>query len=284
MQEEVSMRYTERTKGKVLAMSAVVGVVLLLFSGIAAAQSTVIELSNGSSDDLVAPPSPTCSDDALILIPEVEFTSVAMPIDADRLGVGGGLVESFDIEDFPTLDPGVIDLTQIITYDGHLGRAGWPAQDNERVAIEFLLDGEIQATSGFTPDVADNVSSAWVIADLGEIDLPEGADAARVIHWGEEFNDDSVVVASLCAEFTAVEVLDETAGDAAADDAAADDDDDEVEGLTLAELIERNTGASNDELALTGANEIAFGIIALGVILFGIAMKVQGQDPEELTY
>ena len=43
-------------------------------------------------------------------------------------------------------------------------------------------------------------------------------------------------------------------------------------------------GVDGDELALTGANEIAFVIIALGVILFGIAMKVQGQDPEELTY
>lgn len=273
------MRFKERTKGKALAMSSLVALVLLLLSGIAGAQSTVIELSNGSSDDLVAPPSPDCSDDALILIPEVEFTSVAMPVGADRLGVGGGLVESFEIEDFPALDAGVIDVTQIVTYDGHLGRSGWPAQDNERVAIEFLLDGAVEATTGFTPDVADGVNSAWVVADLGELELPNGADGARVVHWGEEFNDDSVVVASLCAEFTAADVADDEA-----ETATAADDDDDVEGLTLAELIERNTGAATDELALTGANEIAFGIIALGVILFGIAMKVQGQDPEELTY
>ena len=78
------------------------------------------------------------------------------------------------------------------------------------------------------------------------------------------------------------------------DAATAGDDDDDPESLTLAELIEQNAnndddgaadeGVDGDELALTGANEIAFVIIALGVILFGIAMKVQGQDPEELTY
>lgn len=279
------MRFNERTTGKALITGSIAALALVLFAGMAGAQSTVIELSNGSSDELIAPPSPDCSADALVLIPEVSFTSVGVPIDTERLGMGRGLVDSIDIEDFDELDAGVIDITQIITYDGHTGRAGWPAQDNERVAIEFLLDGEVQATTGFTPDVADRVNAAWVVADLGEVELPEGADAARIVHWGEESNDDSVVVASLCAEFTAADADDAVETDV--DDEEVDDeeaDDEDTEELTLAELIERNTGGGQDELALTGANEIAFGVIAIGIILFGIAMKVQGQDPDELIW
>ena len=269
---------------KPVAASAAALLMLTMFAGAAGAQ-TVTPLGDGSSDDLVAPPSPTCPAGALILIPEVSFTSVGVPVGAERLGVGSGLVESFEIEDFPELDPGVIEISEIITYDAHAGRSNWPTQDNERVAIEFLLDGDVVVTTEFTPDVADGVNAAWAETNLGEYELPDGADAARVIHFGEANNSDSVTVASLCAEFT-----ESTAGTtaAAADD---DDDDDDDTSLTLAELIERSIdpdaaaeGAQGAELAATGANEIAFGIIAFGVILFGIAMKVQAQDPEELTY
>ena len=303
------MRFTKRTPGKALTSGMVAVLVLVLLAGVAAAQGTVTELGQGSSDDLVAPPSPSCDADALELIPEVSFTSLAQPIGVPRLGVGNGLVTEYDIPDFPELEPGVIDVVEIITFDAFTGRSGWPPQDNESVAIEFLLDGEVQATTDFTPDLEDEVSAAWAQTDLGEHDLDNGADAARIIHFNESSNSDSVVVSSLCAVFTADDapVDEDTAGDDDADtddtdtddtddeDAAtAGDDDDDPESLTLAELIEQNAnndddgaadeGVDGDELALTGANEIAFVIIALGVILFGIAMKVQGQDPEELTY
>lgn len=283
-----TMRFTKSTRSKPLAAGAAAVLVLTTFAGVAGAQ-TVTPLGSGSSDDLVAPPSPTCSEDQLI-IPEVRFTSVGVPIDGVRLGVGPGLVEDFEIEDFPEFGPGTIEITEIITYDAHTGRSGWPAQDNESVAIEFLLDGDVVVTTEFTPDIEDNVNAAWAETNLGEYELPDGADGARVIHFSEANNTDSVVVASLCAEFT-----ESTAGSTADvdedDDAEADEDEDDTEELTLAELIERSLdpeaaaeGADGDELAITGANEIAFGIIAFGVILFGIAMRVQGTDPEELTY
>lgn len=296
------MRFTKSAGKKSLAASTVTLLGLTLFAGAAGAQ-TVTPLGSGSSDDLVAPPAPACAADALTLIPQVSFTTVGVPIDAQRLGVGPGLVETFEIEDFPELDAGVIEITEIITYDAHTGRSGWPAQDNERVAIEFLLDGDVVVTTEFTPDVADSVNSAWAETNLGEYTLPDGADAANIIHFGEANNTDSVVVASLCAEFTegAAESTAGTTADAEEDDDVADEeeddaadaDDDDTE-LTLAELIERSIdpdaqtaaaeGVNGVELAATGANEIAFGIIAFGVILFGIAMKVQGTDPEELTY
>ena len=117
-----------------------------------------------------------------------------------------------------------------------------------------------------------------------------------------------MTVASLCAEFTEIdaEVLGQTEDadadeddaaedDADADDAAADDDDDDG-SFTLQELIDRGIngdtagdgaaageGANGDELALTGANEVAFAVIALGVMTLGLAAKVRSTDPEDLT-
>ena len=306
---------TKRTGRKTAAASAISLLALTMFAGTAGAQ-TVTELGSGSSDELVAPPAPNCGADALELIPQVSFNESAIPIDAERLGVGAGLVETTEIEDFEEIGPGVIEITEIITFDGHTGREGWPAQDNERVAIEFLLDGDVVVTTEFTPDVADNVNAAWTETNLGEYELPEGADAANIVHFGEEGNTDSVTVASLCAEFTEIdaEVLGQTedadadeddaaeddadADDAAADDdddAAADDDDDDG-SFTLQELIDRGIngdtagdgaaageGANGDELALTGANEVAFAVIALGVMTLGLAAKVRSTDPEDLT-
>ena len=298
---------TKRTGRKTAAASAISLLALTMFAGTAGAQ-TVTELGSGSSDELVAPPAPNCGADALELIPQVSFNESAIPIDALRLGVGAGLVETTEIEDFEEIGSGVIEITEIITFDGHTGREGWPAQDNERVAIEFLLDGDVVVTTEFTPDVADNVNAAWTETNLGEYELPDGADAANIVHFGEEGNTDSVTVASLCAEFTEIdaEVLGQTEDadadeddaaedDADADDAAADDDDDDG-SFTLQELIDRGIngdtagdgaaageGANGDELALTGANEVAFAVIALGVMTLGLAAKVRSTDPEDLT-
>ena len=336
------MRSTKRVKNRLLGAGTVAALTLTLATTGLAAQDQVTVLGSGTSDDLVAPPSSTCSSDALLLVPDVEFTSVAMPVGVPRLGVGAGLVTSYDIPDFPELASGVIDVVEIITFDAHTGRDAWPAQDNERVSVEFLLGGEVQASTDLTPDVADSVNSAWAITDLGEHDLPEGADGARLVAFNEALNTDSVVVASLCAVFEAddgpvaddTEVLgtteeaDAEAEEAAAEEAAAeeaaaeeaaaeeeaaaqdaDEDEEEVaadETFTFQELldmaIENNNadggvaqvtetdtvaaeeGAAGDQLAITGANEIAFAVIALGVIMLGVASKVQGKDPEDFIY
>ena len=110
-----TMRFTKRTPGKALTSGMVAVLVLVLLAGVAAAQGTVTELGQGSSDDLVAPPSPSCDADALELIPEVSFTSLAQPIGVPRLGVGNGLVTEYDIPDFPELEPGVIDVVEILS-------------------------------------------------------------------------------------------------------------------------------------------------------------------------
>lgn len=269
------MLSTRRMK-KIVALPSLIFLLMTIFAGTAGAQTIIDE---GSSSELVAPPSPECSADAIVLVQEVSFTDGGSPIDAPVFGVGAGLEVSFDLEDFEELDAGVLEITEIITFDGHTGRELWPEQANERVALEFLLDGDVVATTDFTPDIEDGVNAAWVVANLGQVELEDGADAARIVHFNDG-NNNSVVVSSACAEFVD------------GDDVDADDDadEDDTEELTLAELIERNSGIQGlegpdgDALAVTGANEIAFAVIALGVITFGVAFKIQSQDPEDLTF
>ena len=274
------IRSTRDNKTKLFAAGAITAMSLGLFGGVAGAQAAVTVIDEGSSDELVAPPSPTCGAGQLELIPETAFSTIAEPIGVPRLGVGAGLSTEFDIPDFDAIEPGVIDVVEIITFDAHTGRSGWPTQDNESVAVEFLLDGEVQVTTEFTPDVEDGVNAAWVVADLGQYDLPEGADAARIVHFNEADNSDSVVAASLCIEFSDVEI--EVAEEDRPDVALQDGEEPE---FTLEELLAQNAeGADGDELALTGANEIAFAVIALGVMVLGVAAKVQGKDPEDFKY
>ena len=278
------IRSTGDIHKKVFATGAIAALSLGLLGGVAGAQGIVSIIDEGSSEELVAPPSPSCEAGQLELIPETSFTTVGVPIDVPRLGVGAGLSTEYEIPDFEALGAGVIDIVEIITFDAHTGRSGWPAQDNESVAIEFLLDGDVQVTTEFTPDVEDSVNAAWVLSSLGEYELPEGADAARVVHFNEADNTDSVVAASLCAVFTEaaeVEVAGETeeADEDGEDAALAQDDEPE---LTFQELLDQN--AEGDELALTGANEIAFAIIAIGVLTLGVAAKVQSKDPEDFKY
>ena len=340
---------SNRRKKSIWALPALAALSVSSFAGVAVAQTLIEE---GTSDDLVAPPAPSCPSDAITLIEQVEFTSAGSPIEAPVLGVGSGLSTSIDIEGFDALDAGTIDIVEIITYDAHTGRALWPVQDNESVAVEFSLDGDVVAMSEFTPDVEDGVNSAWVVSSLGELELPDGADAARIVHFNQELNNDSVVVASACATFTpsvdtevagaSAEAEDEepeedltlderiernsateaeaealaaaaataqAAADVAAEVAAEADDADaaaaeeaadeaqaeadaaaeaaaeaeaEAEAAAEAEAEAASEGADGDELASTGANEIAFAVIAFGIMMFGVAFKIQGQDPESL--
>ena len=57
-----------------------------------------------------------------------------------------------------------------------------------------------------------------------------------------------------------------------------------VAQVTETDPVAAEEGAAGDQLAITGANEIAFAVIALGVIMLGVASKVQGKDPEDFIY
>ncbi len=181
-------------------------VVLLFVNSPALAQASVTIVDSGSSDDLVPPPAPDCDD--LVFLTEVTFSDQGVPLGIPRLGVGFGLVTSFVVPDFEPIGPSIIALDEVITFDGHTGRDIWPAQLNERVKFEFLLDGVVQVATPFTPDLPDDSVSAWLDVDMGTYELPNGADALRIVHFSDPNNTDSVVVSALCG--TSIDLPDNT--------------------------------------------------------------------------
>ncbi len=152
----------------------------------------------GSSDELVLPPASSCTAPAFTTTPLLD--DQGYNISNPNLGDGaGGLATRAT---FPvSFGPGVVSLDEIITWDAHVDRDTNLDQTNERVLIEFSLDGAVVATSGPTADLADGPLSAWEINDLGTLALPEGADSAAVIHASGTAAINSVVVTSICMTF-----------------------------------------------------------------------------------
>jgi hypothetical protein len=187
------MRTIQRRAGVFCILSALV---LLVFTTTVGAEDNVRIIGSGTADELVPPPSPTCDD--LVLITEVTFSPDGVPIDIPRFGVGPDLITVYDVPGFQAVGPGVIILDEVITYDAHRGRDIWAAQPNERVRIEFLLNGVSQVTTPFTPDLPDGTLAAWLDIDMGRYDLPNGADTMRIHHFNDPGNTDSVVVSALC--------------------------------------------------------------------------------------
>ncbi len=153
-----------------------------------------------SSDELVLPPGPSCAEPAFTTTPALN--DGGFNVSDPNLGDGaGGLVTRAT---FPvSFGPGTVSLDEIITWDAHIDRDTNLDQTNERVLIEFSLNGAVVAASGPTADLADGPLSAWEINDLGTLTLPDGADSAAVVHAGGSAQINSVVVTSVCLTFAA---------------------------------------------------------------------------------
>lgn len=183
----------------VLLAFSVVMAVLLAAVPVGAAQAGVQILGSGGSDDLIPPPSPRCDD--LVFVTEVSFDAAGNPIDIPRFGTSPDLTQVFDVPDFEAVGPGVLELNEVIVYDGHIGRAQWTPQLLEQVYFEFLLDGVVQVTTPPTPDVPDGQRTGWHDLHMGFYDLPNGADTLRIRHAGGNSADvESLVVSAVCGQ------------------------------------------------------------------------------------
>lgn len=70
-----------------------------------------------------------------------------------------------------------------VSYDGYEARETISPQAQEQWFAEFLAsDGSVLATSGITPDLADEVTEANWNGSLGEITLAAPASVVRVVH------------------------------------------------------------------------------------------------------
>ena len=202
-------RNRARTKARFGAALLLVGTATMALSHSAVgAQSGVVVIGSGGSDELLPPPSSTCDD--LVFITEVSFDAEGNPIDIPRFGSTPDLTQVFDVPGFEAVGTGVVVLNEVITYDGHFGRVIGPAQLREQVYFEFLLDGVSQATTPLTPDVPDSQRTGWVDIDMGTYEVPNGADTLRIHHvGGDPAEINSVVVSALCGRFEESDVDDE---------------------------------------------------------------------------
>lgn len=178
-----------------LFAASVVATIVLFAAAPVGAQEGVRVLGSGGSDDLVPPPSPTCSD--LVFITEVSFDAAGNPIDIPRFGSTPDLVQVFDVPGFDPVGPGNLRLDEVIVYDGHVGRDVWASQLEEQVWFEFLLGGVQQARTPNTPDLPDGQRTGWHDLDMGSYELPNGADTLRIRHVGGS-SVNSLVVSALC--------------------------------------------------------------------------------------
>ncbi|MFT7474731.1 MAG: hypothetical protein ACI81L_001660 [Verrucomicrobiales bacterium] len=288
------MRTIQRRAGVFCLLSALV---LLVFTTTAGADDDIRIIDSGTADELVAPPSPACDD--LVLITEVTFSPDGVPIDIPRFGVGPDLVIVYDVPGFEAVGPGAIILDEVITYDAHRGRDIWAAQANERVRLEFLLNGVSQVMTPFTPDLPDGTLGSWLVIDMGTYDLPNGADTMRIHHFNNPGNTDSVVVSALCGrheEFpeeptsttiapTTIAPTTVVATTVAPTTTVAGTTTVAAETTTVAEEVSTDVEGQVEEaaqLAATGFDDLRMALIAAALILLGSAFIFWSKDHDDL--
>ncbi len=131
-----------------------------------------------------------------------------------RFGTAPDLRWFYSIPDL-SFEAGTVSLPQVITWDAYQGRENTEVQPSERVRVEFFLGGTHVASSPFTDDLADGVTSASLVSNLGTMELPNGADEVRIVHYDwvdTTTTENSLVVTSICLEATPAASAD--AGDA----------------------------------------------------------------------
>ena len=77
--------------------------------------------------------------------------------------------------------PGTWDIREVMTWSGYADRLTYPHPD-EQVQVQFEKAGVVQASTTFTPDLADTTVSAFFRGPLGSVTLPQGADSITWVH------------------------------------------------------------------------------------------------------
>ncbi len=180
------------SRNRVLSVLSAFAFVLVAFPATAFA---------GTSEDVVRPPGPSCADPIYTTPAVLDANGYNQSV---RLGDGSNELPVTLAIPGQTFEAGAVSLDEVITWDSHIDRETNTDQLNERVVIDFLLNGAVVGTSDASPDLADGVDSAWEISNLGVVNLPDGADAVNLRHVAGTTQINSVVVTSVCVTFVAV--------------------------------------------------------------------------------
>jgi hypothetical protein len=106
----------------------------------------------------------------------------------------------------------VVNINEVVSYDGYEARSNVTVQPNERWRIVFTKNGFAVFTSDWTADIADNQKQSNWVGALNSAVLPQGADEVKLEHWsqgtGNAFNGpNSVIPTSVKISVTAGSVL-----------------------------------------------------------------------------
>lgn len=103
------------------------------------------------------------------------------------LCIPGSLTYTIPASFYPTLltsgSPVTVNVSEVVSYDGYVGRAPSGAQLDERWRIVFKKSSAVVAMTGYTADIPDFVEEASWVGSLGTVFLPAGADEIVLEHW-----------------------------------------------------------------------------------------------------
>ncbi len=159
----------------------------------------------GATVNLDMAPNPSGCNGPLISMPGTIDDDSGRNISPVRFGTAPDLEWFYTIPEL-TFAAGSVALPQVVTWDAYLGRENTEVQPAERVRFEFFNQGTHVASTDFTADLADGVASAHAVTNLGSVNLPNGADEVRIVHYDwvtPTTTENSLVVTAACFEATA---------------------------------------------------------------------------------
>ncbi len=99
----------------------------------------------------------------------------------------GSLTYTIPMSFYPSLltsgVPVIVNISEVVSYDGYVGRSGAGVQSFERWRIVFRKSSVVVETTGYTNDLTDGTEQASWVGSLGSVYLPTGADEIVLEHW-----------------------------------------------------------------------------------------------------
>lgn len=163
---------------------------------------------------LTPPTAPTCAAGNLLWQNNIDVTNLSggNGIPQADVRLRGGSPSSYTLPiTLPSAFNGPLSVTveEAISYDGYTNRPNVGTQPEETWKVAFFLNGNLVAETGYTGDIVDGVEAAEWIGSLGTVQLPNGADEIRIIHYedddygtGNSPSANSVMPSSVCLSYT----------------------------------------------------------------------------------
>ena len=174
-----------------------------------------------ASSALTPPSTPKCPAGGIHWVQDLDLENLppsGIPDVDVRFETGGVTIyEPFSPLPGQFSEPIVVDIHEVIVWDGYTDRPNEGEQPNERIRVIFLLNGDVVWESPWTgTDTSDDIETGLMSDEaggrLGSAILPNGADQIIVAHWGDptygggdgSSNPNSVIPYAVCVEYAGI--------------------------------------------------------------------------------